>query len=69
MIIKVYMKPNEKLNYHENLFEDYRSGLYKTYTNVFYIEHGSLDYRFYDNQKHMITAISQNMFYFIGEED
>ena len=68
MTVKVYMKSNKKINFHETLFENYALGLYETLNNVHFIEDLYLDYRFYDKEKNVIASMSKDMFYFKVKE-
>ena len=64
MTVQVFMKNNEKVKYHKDLFENYHLGLYKTIQNVSLIKDFYLDYRFFDKDKNVLSSINKEQFYF-----
>ena len=69
MTVKIYMKDNEKVKYHQELFEDYNSGLYCTISKCVSITDFYLDYRFYDKDGYVLKSMSKEMFYFVVKEN
>ena len=63
MIVKIFMKPKEKINYSKALFKNYHLGLYDQITDVSFVKDLKSDYDLIDKNKNVVGRFNKKQFY------